>query len=70
MPDISCLIVCIVSVILLRTKACIIKQGNSDSEVIKYFGTRFKVSVDLIQLLKVIKVLLFTLRHCHNLFVE
>ena len=48
----------------------IIKQGNSDSEVIICLGTKFKLSVDLIQLLKVITVLGFTLRHCHELFVE
>ena len=48
----------------------IIKQGNSDSEVIICFGTKFKLSVDLIQLLKVITVLGFTSRHCHKLFVE
>ena len=34
------------------------------------FGTRFKTSVDFIQLLEVIAVLGFTLRHCHKLFVE
>ena len=30
----------------------ITKQGDSDSEVIICFGTKFKLSVDLIQLLK------------------
>ena len=49
---------------------CIIKQGDSNSEVIMCFGTKFKFSVDLIQLLKVIMVLGFTLRHWHKLFVE
>ena len=39
---------------------CIIKQGDSDSAL----------SVDLIQLLKVIMVWGFTLRHWHTLFVE
>ena len=48
----------------------IIKQGNSDCEVIICFGTKFKLPVDLIQLLKVITVLGFTSRHCHKLFVE
>ena len=37
----------------------IIKQGDSHSEVITWFGTKFKLS-DLIQLLKVITVLGFT----------
>ena len=46
-----------------------IRQGYFDSEVIICFGT-FKLSVDLIQLLKVITVLGFTLSHCHKLFVE
>ena len=45
----------------------IIKQGDSDSEVIICFGTKYKLSVDLIQLLKVKTVLGFTLRHCHKL---
>ena len=42
----------------------IIKQGDSDSEVIICFGAKFKLSVDLIQLglLKVIVVSGFTLR--------
>ena len=31
-----------------------IRQGDSGSEVIICFGTKFKLSVDLIQLLKVI----------------
>ena len=44
---------------------CIIKQGDSNSEVIICFGTKFKLSVDLIQLLKVITVLGFTL--CHGI---
>ena len=48
----------------------IIKQGNSDSEIIICFCTKFKLSVDLIQLLKVITVLGFTSRHFHKLFVE
>ena len=47
-----------------------IKQGDSDSEVILCFGTYFKLSVELIQLCKLITVLGFTLRHCHELFVE
>ena len=34
------------------------------------FGTKFKLSVDLIQLLKVIALLGCTLRHCHKLFVD
>ena len=42
------------------------KQGGSNSEVIICFGTKFKLSVELIQLLKVVTVLGFTLRHCHN----
>ena len=45
----------------------IIKQGDSDSEVIICFGTKYKLSVDLIQLLNVKMVLGFTLRHCHKL---
>ena len=40
-------------------------QGESESEVILCFGTKFKLSIDLIQLLKVITVLQFTLRQCH-----
>ena len=47
----------------------IIKQEHSNSEVIIRFGT-FMLSVDLIQLLKVITASGFTLRHCHKLFVE
>ena len=47
---------------------CIIKQGDSGSEVIICFGTKFKS--DLIQLLKIITVFGFTLRHCHKLFGE
>ena len=39
----------------------IIKQGDSNSEVIIWFVTKSKLSVDLIQLLKVITVLGFTL---------
>ena len=46
------------------------KQGDTDSEVIICFGTKCTISVDPIQLLKVITVLGFTLRHFHNLFVE
>ena len=44
---------------------CIIKQGDSDSvcEVIICFVTQFKLSVDLKQLLRVITILGFTLRH-------
>ena len=34
------------------------------------FDTKFKLSVDLIQLLKVITVLGFTLRHCQKWFEE
>ena len=66
----ACVILYIVSVILLWTKACIIKQGDFDREVINCFGTKFKLSVDLIQLLEVITVWGFTLRYCHKLFVE
>ena len=50
--------------------SCIIKQGDSDSEVILCFGTKFKVLTDLIQLLKVKTALVFTLRPCHELIVE
>ena len=49
---------------------CIIKQGDSDSEVIIWFDTKFELSVDLIQLLKVIMVWGFTLRYLYKLFVE
>ena len=46
--------------ILLRENTMItksiIKQGDSDSEVKLCSGTKFKLSVDLIQLLKVITV--------------
>ena len=52
-----------------RSKIVIIKQGDSGSEFIIYFGTKFKLSVDL-QLLKVMTVLGFTSNHCHKLFVE
>ena len=47
---------------------CLIYQGDSDSDVILYFGIKFKLSVhvDLIQLLKVLTVWGLTLRHCHN----
>ena len=48
----------------------ILKKGDFNNDVIICFGTNFKLSVDLIQLLKVIMVLGFTLRHCHKLFVE
>ena len=41
---------------------CIIKQGDSDSVVIICFGTKFKLSVDLKQLLRVITGLGFTSR--------
>ena len=44
----------------------IIKQGDSDSEVIICFGTKFKLAVDL----KVKTAWGFTLHHCHKLFVE
>ena len=47
----------------------IIKQGDSDSEVIICFVTKFKLSVDLIQLMKAITVFGFTLHHCHKLLV-
>ena len=45
-----------------------IKQGDADSEVIICFGIKFKLSVDLIQLLKFIMDLGFILRHCHTPF--
>ena len=45
----SCMYVCMY--------VCIIKQGDSNSEVIICFATKFKLSEDLIQLLKVITVL-------------
>ena len=48
----------------------IMKQGDSDSEAIICFGTKFKLSVDLIKLLKSITVLGFTLHYCHKLFAE
>ena len=47
----------------------IIKQGDSDSEVILCFGTKFKLLVDL-KLLKVITVVGFTLRHRYKRLVE
>ena len=40
---------------------CIIKQGDSDSEVKICFGTKFKLSIDRIHLLKVITVKGFTI---------
>ena len=45
-------------------------KGDSDNEVKIYFDCRFKLSVNLIQLFKVITVWRFTLRYCHKLFVE
>ena len=49
----------------------IIKQGDSCSEVIICFDTKLKLSVGLIQLLKVnITILGFTLRHYHKLFMD
>ena len=56
-----------------KTSLCyisIIKQGDSNSEAIICFGTKFKLSVDFIQSLCVITGLGFTLSHCHKLFVE
>ena len=41
------------SIYVLHRFYCIIKQGDSDSEVIICFGTKFQLSVDLMQLLKV-----------------
>ena len=51
---------------------CIVKlkQGDSGSEAMICFGTKFQLSVDLIQLLKIITVLGFILRQCHKLFVK
>ena len=56
--------------IQINNSTRIIKQGVSGSDIIICFDTKFKLSVDLIQLLKVITVLGFTLRHCHKLFVD
>ena len=52
-----------------QSQSYTIKQEDSDSEVIICFGTKFKFSIDPIQLLKVITVLAFTLRHSHKLFM-
>ena len=61
-------------------KACFKEKGTqvfvihedrqTDRWMDGYVGGLTDISVDLIQLLKVITVWGFTLRHCHKLFVE